>query len=88
MLGAGLAVAAYLGRATPWVVILFTFLEGIVWALNGPTIMATVSTLVPRSELDKALALNSVQFNMARSLRADGGRWSHQRDWSCGSVYV
>src|SRR5271154_6092007 len=35
-LGAGLAVAAFKGRATPWVVIAFTFLEGIVWSLNGP----------------------------------------------------
>ena len=34
-LGAGLAVAAFLGRATPWVVIAFTFLEGIVWALKA-----------------------------------------------------
>lgn len=66
VLGAGLAIAAFLGQATPWVVILFTFLEGIVWALNGPTIMATVSKLVPRGELDRALALNSVQFNLAR----------------------
>ncbi|HEY2083229.1 MAG TPA: MFS transporter [Verrucomicrobiae bacterium] len=65
-LGAGLAVAAFLGRATPWVVITFTFLEGIVWALNGPAIMAMVPSLVPRAELDRALALNSVQFNMAR----------------------
>jgi MFS family permease len=65
-LGAGLAVAAFLGRATPWVVIAFTFLEGIVWALNAPTYMAIVPSLVPRSELDRAIALNSVQFNMAR----------------------
>ena len=65
-LGAGLAVAAYLGKATPWVVIGFTFLEGIVWALNGPVIMAIVPSLVPRRELDRAIALNSVQFNMAR----------------------
>jgi len=65
-LGAGLAVAAFLGRATPWVVILFTFLEGIVWALNGPVIMAIVPSLIPRAELDRAIALNSVQFNMAR----------------------
>jgi MFS family permease len=65
-LGAGLAVAAFLGRATPWVVILFTFLEGIVWALNGPAIMAIVPSLIPRGELDRAIALNSVQFNMAR----------------------
>ncbi len=66
LLGVGLAVAAFLGRATPWVVVAFTFLEGVIWALNGPTIMAAVSSLVPRAELDRALALNSVQFNMAR----------------------
>ena len=65
-LGAGLAVAAFMHRATPWVVITFTFLEGIVWALNGPVIMAIVPSLIPRNELDRALALNSVQFNMAR----------------------
>src|SRR6266568_459342 len=66
VLGTGLAVAAFLGRATPWVVIAFTFLEGIVWALNGPVFLAVVPSLVPRAELDRALALNSVQFNMAR----------------------
>jgi MFS family permease len=65
-LGAGLAVAAFLHRATPWVVIAFTFLEGIVWALNGPVFQAVVPSLVPREELDRAVALNSVQFNMAR----------------------
>ena len=65
-LGAGLAVAAFLGHATPWVVITFTFLEGIVWALNGPVFLAVVPSLVPRVELHRALALNSVQFNMAR----------------------
>lgn len=65
-LGAGLALAAFLGRATPWVVIAFTFLEGIVWALNGPVFLSVVPSLVPREELSPALALNSVQFNMAR----------------------
>jgi MFS family permease len=66
LLGAGLAVLAFLGKATPWVVIALTFMEGIVWALNGPTILAVTPTLVPRDELDRGLALNSVQFNMAR----------------------
>src|SRR5467141_1659008 len=66
VLGAGLAVTAFLGRATPWVVIVFTFLEGIVWALNGPVFLSVVPSLVPRAELDRALALNSVQSNMAR----------------------
>ena len=66
ILGAMLAIAAYLGRATPVVVIVFTFLEGIVWALNGPVFQAVVPSLVPRDELQKAIALNSVQFNTAR----------------------
>ena len=66
LLGDGLAIAAFMGRATPWVVIVFTFLEGIVWALNGPVFLSVVPSLVPRAELDRAIALNSVQFNMAR----------------------
>src|SRR5258707_2977266 len=66
LLGAGLAAAAFMGRATPWVVIVFTFLEGIVWAFNGPVFLSVVPSLVPRAELDRAIALNSVQFNMAR----------------------
>jgi MFS family permease len=66
ILGTGLAIAAFAHRATPWVVIEFTFLEGIVWALNGPTFLAAVPSLVPRKMLDRAIALNSVQFNMAR----------------------
>ena len=66
MLGAGLAVAAFLGRATPVVVIVFTFLEGGVWALNGPVFLAMVPSLVSKGSLDRALALNSIQCNMAR----------------------
>ena len=65
-LGAGLAVMAFLGRATPWVVIFFTFLEGIIWSLNGPVFLSVVPSLVPRPEMGRAIALNSVQFNMAR----------------------
>src|SRR5712691_7769200 len=65
-LGAGLAAAAFLGRATPWVVIVFTFLERIIWALNGPVFLSVVPSLVQREELDRAMAFNSVQFNMAR----------------------
>jgi MFS family permease len=66
LFGAGLAAAAFMGKATPVVVIAFTFLEGIVWALNGPVVLAVVPSLVPRVELHRALALNSIQFNMAR----------------------
>ena len=48
-LGTGLAIAAYFGWASPWVVIAFTFAEGIVWALNGPSWQTVVPHLVPRA---------------------------------------
>jgi len=68
VLGAGLAVTAYFGWASPWVVIAFTFAEGIVWALNGPPWQTVVPHLVPRAELPRAIAANSAQFNLARLL--------------------
>jgi|SRR5579859_1688902 len=66
LLGAALAAAAWKGVATPWVVIAFTFAEGIVWALNGPPWQALVPRLVPREELPTAIAANAAQFNLAR----------------------
>ena len=68
LLGAGLALTAYLGWASPWVVIWFTAAEGIVWALNGPPWISVVPRLVPREELPTAIAANSAQFNLARLL--------------------
>ena len=66
LLGLSLAIAAYLGYASPWVVIFFTFAEGIVWALNGPPWQTVVPHLVPRRELPRAIAANAAQFNLAR----------------------
>lgn len=66
VLGAGLAAAAWLGYASPAVVIWFTFAEGIVWALNGAPWFTVVPRLVPREELPTAIAANSAQFNLAR----------------------
>ena len=66
LMGALLAVTAFLGWASPWVVIWFTFAEGIVWALNGPPWQTLVPHLVPREELAAAIAANSAQFNLAR----------------------
>src|SRR5207237_2201478 len=66
VLGLGLAVAAHLGLATPWVVIFFAFAEGAAWAAVTPAWQALVPGLVPRDELPAAIALNSAQFNTAR----------------------
>jgi MFS family permease len=61
-----LAVLAHFGKATPTVVILITFLEGAAWALNGPAWQSILPHLVPRKDLESAIALNSIQYNLAR----------------------
>ncbi|PSJ57355.1 MFS transporter [Pseudaminobacter soli (ex Li et al. 2025)] len=63
-----LAVTAYLGAMTPWLLLGFTFLLGCGTALNNPSWQASVGDMVPRSDLPAAVALNSMGFNMTRSV--------------------
>jgi MFS family permease len=63
-----LAVCAWTGLITPWLLLLFTFLIGCGAAFNAPAWQASVGDMVPRSELPGAVALNSVGFNIARSV--------------------
>lgn len=63
-----LALSAWLGAITPWNLLLFTFLIGCGAAFNAPAWQASVGDLVPREELPGAVALNSMGFNLARSI--------------------
>lgn len=63
-----LALFAYLGLITPWLLLLFTFLLGSGTALNNPSWQASVGDLVPREDLAGAVSLNSVGFNITRSV--------------------
>ena len=63
-----LAVTAWLGLLTPWLLLLFTFLIGCGGALNAPAWQASVGAMVPREEVPSAIALNSMGFNLARSV--------------------
>ncbi|KQN00325.1 MFS transporter [Sphingomonas sp. Leaf25] len=63
-----LAVCAWQGVLTPWLLLTFTFLIGCGTAINGPAWQASVGDMVPRSVLPSAVALNSMGFNIARSL--------------------
>jgi MFS family permease len=63
-----LSVCAWLGLITPWLLLLFTFLVGCGTAFNGPAWQASVGDMVPRPDLPGAVALNSMGFNIARSL--------------------
>src|SRR5262245_60090904 len=63
-----LAAFAYIGLITPWLLLLFTFLIGCGTALNNPSWQASVGDMVPRTALPAAVALNSVNFNLTRSV--------------------
>jgi len=53
---------------TPWLLLLFTFAIGCGGAFNAPAWQASVGDMVPRTELPGAVALNSMGFNIARSV--------------------
>jgi MFS family permease len=68
VISALLAVCAWQDLLTPWLLLGFTFLIGIGTAFNGPAWQASVGEMVPRPALPAAVALNSMGFNLARSL--------------------
>lgn len=63
-----LSACAWMGLITPWLLLLFTFLVGCGAAFNAPAWQASVGDMVPRAELPGAVALNSMGFNIARSV--------------------
>ena len=63
-----LTVCAYFGLVTPWLLLAFTFLIGCGTALNNPSWQASVGDMVPRDDLPAAVALNSMGFNITRSV--------------------
>lgn len=63
-----LAGFSWAGWLTPSTLLVFTFLIGCGTALNGPAWQASVGDMVARPALPSAIALNSMGFNIARSL--------------------
>lgn len=63
-----LAVFAYIGWIGPWTLLAFTFLIGCGTALNNPAWQASVGDMVPRQDVAGAVSLNSMGFNMTRSV--------------------
>ncbi len=68
VVSAALAITAYTGLVTPWLLLFFTFLIGCGAALNAPAWQASVGAMVPRHEVPSAVVLNSMAFNLARSV--------------------
>ncbi|MGY4258038.1 MFS family permease [Bradyrhizobium sp. USDA 4516] len=65
----GLTVAAWLGLATPNVLLALCFVVGSGMALMGPAWQSSVSEQVPlEAQLPAAIALNGISYNIARSV--------------------
>jgi MFS family permease len=68
VISAVFAALVWLGWATPLNLLLFTFLVGAASALTAPAWQSIVPQLVPKEDLQPAIAANSVGINISRAL--------------------
>jgi MFS family permease len=68
VISAAFALIITLDIATPGNLLLFTFLNGVVGAMQAPAWQAVVPQLVPRENLQGAIAANSVGINISRAV--------------------
>ncbi len=65
---ATLALLVYFDVVTIWHVLTLSFLAGCAQAFGGPAYQSLIPSLVAKRDLTNAIALNSIQFNVARVL--------------------
>src|SRR5579872_6210853 len=61
------------GHVRVWHILALSFVCGLAQAFGGPAYQALIPTLVPREVVPNAIALNSIQFNLARVVGASLG---------------
>lgn len=61
-----LAALVFTGAIQVWMVITLSFISGCGQAFGGPAYQSLIPTLVGKDHLPNAVALNSIQFNLAR----------------------
>jgi predicted MFS family arabinose efflux permease len=61
-----LAILVFFGLKTIWPILCLSFIVGTAQSFGGPAYSALVPTLVDSEDLPNAIALNSIQFNLAR----------------------
>jgi len=60
-----LTVLVATGAVQVWHILCLSFVSGLAQAFGGPAYQALIPTLVDREDMPNAIALNSIQFNMA-----------------------
>ncbi len=66
MASAGLlTILVIMGRVHVWEILCLSFVSGFAQAFGGPAYQALIPTLVEKEDMPNAIALNSIQFNVA-----------------------
>ncbi len=63
-----LTVLVFTHTVQVWEVLTLSFISGLAQAFGGPAYQALIPTLVNKEDMPNAIALNSIQFNVARIL--------------------
>lgn len=63
-----LALLVYMDLVTIWYILILSFTTGLAQAFGGPAYQSLIPSLVDKKDLPNAVALNSIQFNIARVL--------------------
>jgi MFS family permease len=61
-----LTVLVFTQTVHVWHVLVLSFISGLAQAFGGPAYQALIPTLVKKEDMPNAIALNSIQFNVAR----------------------
>src|SRR4051794_37301122 len=83
---AALALLVYFGLVEIWHILVLSFVTGLAQAFGGPAYQSLIPSLVEKKDLPNAVALNSIQFNVARVLGplAFGGTIAAFARWGFG----
>jgi MFS family permease len=61
-----LAALVFTDRLHIWQILTLSFITGVAQAFGGPAYQSLIPSLIPKDTLPNAIALNSIQFNLAR----------------------
>ena len=71
-----LAILFATEKVEVWHILALSFFTGCVQAFGGPAYQAILPMMVPKAEVQNAIAMNSIQFNIARVLGPMLGGWA------------
>jgi len=91
-----LALLMFLGVVQIWHILVLSFITGCAQSFGGPAYQSLIPSLVDKKDLPNAVALNSIQFNVARVLGplafgvtlAAFGNWGYREPQAMNACFL